>query len=252
MAAALNDRHLARVAWWGAVLAGTVVAASALLRLGTTLDAGGNARSTLAPALEGAARVAHRISAAAVGILAAAALVLAWRERPVRPRRGVPLAAIVAFTAVLAALGPYTPGYRFVGVTVANAVLGVALAGAFAWLAVQARDPERSPSGAHLLVAFAVLAEVALGTAASAAAMHGRFAFEPLHVALGPVVAALVLWAALRGGPWIGAVAVAQMALGAALAAMGAARGLSGPWLHAVLACLLAVALAGRTGAKRN
>jgi hypothetical protein len=153
--------------------------------------------------------------------------------------------AIVVATVVLAAIGRHTPGYRFLGVTVANATLGLLLAAAFAFLRAQVNDGARKGFGvAPLLVLVAVLAETALGTAASAEAMHGRLAFEPLHVALGPVVAALAVWAAIRYRGGIAAIAAAQLALGIALAALGASRGVPGEWLHAMLACALAIALA--------
>ena len=239
----MNDRLLAGIARWGAGLAFVVVAASALLRLGTSIDAGGNATSTLAPALESFARIAHRIAASAVGLLAVAAVSVALRERPVPCARRAPLVAIVAFTIVLAAIGRYTPGYRFLGVTVANAVLGVGLACAF--LLVRGKMEKPFPV-AGIVVLAAILSEIGLGTAASAAAMHGRLAFEPLHVALGPVVAALVAWIALRERGWIAALAVAQLALGMLLAAMGSSRGLPGEWMHAMLACALALAVAAR------
>lgn len=245
----MNDRLLASIARWGAALGFVVVAASALLRLGTSIDAGGNAASILAPALESFARIAHRIAASAVGLLAVAAVIVALRERPVPCARRAPLVAIVAFTLVLAAIGRYTPGYRFLGVTVANAVLGVGLACAF--LLLSARTETR-----RMLVVAAILFEIGLGTAASAAAMHGRLAFEPLHVALGPVVAAFVAWIGLRERGWIAALAVAQLALGMLLAAMGSSRGLPGQWLHAMLACALALAVVaqprGRIAAVRR
>jgi hypothetical protein len=251
MATALNDRRLARVAGWGAAFAVVVVAASALLRLGTRLDAGGNAVSMLAAALESLARLAHRVSASLVALVALAAVVLAIRARPVPCGRRAALAAIVLATVALAAIGRYTPGYRFVGVTVANATLGVLLAAAFAFLRAQANDGARKgPRVAPLLVLVAVLAETALGTAASAEAMHGRVAFEPLHLALGPVVAALAVWAAIRYRGGIAAIAVAQLGLGIALAALGASRGVPGEWLHAMLACALAIALASRAAAR--
>ena len=244
MDAALNDRRLARVAAVGAAFALVVVAASALLRLGTVLDAGGNPSSLLAPALQSAARLAHRVCASAVGLAALAAVLLVLRVRPVPCARRAPLAAAVLCTLMLAAIGPYTPGYRHVGVTVANAVLGIALAASLAALAAQASRPGSRARLATRLALLAVLIEAALGTAGSAAAMHGRLAFEPLHVALGPVVGAIVVVAALRGGRWIAGLALAQMGLGIVLAAMGASRGLPGQWLHAMLAALLAVALA--------
>lgn len=245
----MSGRALAAVARAGVAFAFVVVAASALLRLGTSIDPGGNAASTLAPALESSARLAHRIAASAVAILALAAVALALRERPVPCRRRAALAAIVVFTLVLATIGRHTPGYRFLAVTVANSVLGAALACAFAWLAVAGTQRARSMRIAYAGVVVAILAEIALGTAASAAAMHGRLAFEPVHVALGPVAAGLVAWIALRERRWIAALAVLQMVLGMALAALGSARGLPGEWLHAMLACALAVAVTLRAGA---
>lgn len=256
MDTAVASRRLALLGAWGAALTVVVVAASALLRLGTSLDAGGNAASTLPAALESAARIAHRISASAVGLVALAAAVVAWRGRPVGAERGAALAAVVVLTLFLAALGRYTPGYRFVGVTVANAVSGVALACAFAWLRAGARGADRAPRPAALAAALtllAVLAELGLGTAASASGMQGVMAFEPLHVGLGPVVGGMAAAVAARGyressrrgiRKGIVALALAQMALGSVLAAAGGARGIPAAWAHAMIACAMALALA--------
>lgn len=250
MAAALSGRGLGRVALAGVACSIVVVAASAFLRLGTRLDAGGNALSMLPPGLASSVRLAHRVCASAAGLAALAAVILALRARPVTPPRRLALAAVVGATAILAAIGPLTPGYRLVGVTVANATLGVALASAFAWLWADARGAHADGTQpAALLVVLALLAEIALGTAASAQAMQGRLAFEPLHVALGPVAAALAAWAAIRHGGWIAALAVVQMGLGMALAAMGASRGVASEWAHAMLACALCVVLAARGAA---
>jgi hypothetical protein len=93
-------------------------------------------------------------------------------------------------------------------------------------------------------------ADPPLGTAARAEAMHGRVAIEPVLLALGPVVAALAVWAAIRYRGGIAAIAVAQLGLGIALAALGASRGVPGEWLHAMLACALAIALASRAAAR--
>jgi hypothetical protein len=235
-----------------------VVAASALLRLGTTLDAGGNAASILPAALEAGVRIVHRVSASIVGILALAALVLAWRARPVPGERLAALVAIAALTLLLAGIGRYTPGYRFVPVTVLNSVAGVALACAFVWLRGEAlrrgAERDRVVALAAGLALLGLLAELKFGTAASASAMHGLpGAFEPLHVALGPVALGVAVFAAAlrqRGSPSrrlraaIAALAAAQMAFGMTLAAMGSARGMPAAWIHAMLGCAIAMALA--------
>jgi hypothetical protein len=257
MAEALTARRLAALAAGGVALTFVVVAASALLRLATTLDAGGNATSRLPATVEAIARLAHRISASGVGIVALAVLVVAFTSRPVPRARLAAIAVIVLLTAMLAAIGRYTPGYRFLPVTIANALGGIALACAFMGLRMQATRSAQTagrtavPVAATLALAV-VLVQAGVGTAASALAMHGVRTLEAWHVASGfAVVGIAVAVAAYRyrdgGGrvqrAWIFAIALAQMALGFVLAAADAQRGIPGAWVHAMLACALALAL---------
>lgn len=245
---ALSERTLDRLALAGAALTVVVVAASALLRLGTTLDAGGNVAAELPAMLRVPVRLAHRIAASGVAIVAVAAVIVALAGRVARAR-AAPLAAVVALTALLAIVGPLTPGHRFAAVTVANALGGVALACAFLWL--RGSPGARATSLAALAALAVLFAHAGLGTAASAASMHGEHALDAWHVAAGPAIAAIVVAAATQGrhaAParalrWtLVGFAVAQMALGMALLAAPAARPLA--WAHALGACAVALALA--------
>lgn len=257
MAEALTARRLAALGTAGTALTFVVVAASALLRLATALDAGGNAASRLPATVEAIARLAHRISASGAGIAALAVLVLAFASRPVPRARLAAVGAVVLLTAGLAAIGRYTPGYRFLAVTVGNALGGIALACAFLWLRMQATrgaplEGRSAVARAATLGLAVVLVQAGLGTAASALAMRGVRTLEPWHVASGFAVAGIaVAVAAYRyresgsraARAWILALVLAQMALGFALAAADAQRGIPGAWAHAMLACALALAL---------
>ena len=252
MDAALSARRLSRLGAWGIALTLVVVAASALLRLGTTLDAGGNVSAELSAGLQRWVRPAHRLAASGVAIVALLAVVVAFASRPVGARRFAVLAAIAGLTTLLAILGPLTPGYGLAAVTIANAVGGIALACAFAWLDERASPfPARTVSLVAMGALALVLAHGALGTAASAAAMHGERGLDPWHVASGPVVVAVATCAAGFGSRSLRApalrwtvfgAALAQMALGMMLAALPASRVAS--WSHAMGAFALALALA--------
>lgn len=256
MAEALTARRLALLAAWGAALSFVVVAASALLRLGTALDAGGNVSMRIPALLESGARLVHRASASGVGIVAFLAAIVAFTSRPVPRARLVAVVSILLLTAFLAALGRHTPGYRYIAVTLGNAVGGVALACAFVALRVQATPAggggDRSVSIAASLALALVLVQAGLGTAAGALRMHGSVALDPWHVSLGPAIAAIAVAAAAyhRRMPeagsiraWVFGLALAQMGLGILVAAADGGRGIPVAWAHAVLACALALAL---------
>ena len=255
MAEALTARRLALLATGGVALTFVVVAASALLRLATTLDAGGNATSRLPATVEAITRLAHRICASGVAIVALAVMVVAFASRPVPRARLAAIAVIVLLTAMLAAIGRYTPGYRFLPVTIANALGGIALACAFMWLRMQSTggadvEGRTAVSRGAMLALAVVLAQAGVGTAASALAMHGVRTLEPWHVASGFAVAGIaVAVAAYRyreagaARAWILALALGQMGIGFVLAAADAQRGIPGAWVHAMLACALALAL---------
>ena len=244
--------NLARVGLWGTVLTLAILAASALLRLATEVEAGA-AVSRLAPAIETAARIAHRISAMGVAILAALALVVSVRNRPLPAARVAAVAAIVVLTLMLATIGRYTAGYKVAAVTVANVVGGTALACAFWSLRELASAPSRAGPGAiHLLPVLALvvlLAQAALGAAASAAAMWGERAFGPLHFWMATffvVIAAVAAWRQRSRralGVALVVLSVLQLGFGFYVVAAGATRPLAFTLAHAVVGMALALLL---------
>jgi heme A synthase len=238
-------RTLAASALWGAMLTVVILAMSVLLRLGTQLEAG-EGISTLPPGVETWARVAHRVAAMGVGILAALAFVAVWRgESPPRPSMRA-AAVVVALTALLAAIGRYTPGYRVDLVTVLNVAGGVALAAAFWALRPRGGAP---PDPVALAALVLLLALAALGAAADVVAMRGARAFGPLHLWIAAIFACLALWAAWRQRKrrFVAAataiLTASQFALGFALLASRELRPLALGWLHAMIACALALLL---------
>ena len=251
-----EDRLRARLALagaWGAGLTVAIIAASALLRL-TAVPQGGEMVASLAPAVEQSARIAHRFAAMGVGLLAALALVMAARVRPVPTERAVAAIAIVVLTLLLAMIGRYTPGYRHAWVTVANVAAGTGLACAFWWLREQGvRSARPAPGIARTLAALALgllFAQSALGAAASAYAMHGERAYGPLHLWVATLFVATAAAAAWHGRRRTGAavavisLAMFQFTMGLALVAAGAARPLALTLSHALVACALGLLLA--------
>lgn len=249
-----SSRWLQPIGAFGAVLALLILGASVFLRLATVLDPGDRAISTLAPAVEQAARLLHRLSASGVAVLALGALVLSWRCR----RQATPLLRIVlwivASTVVLAVIGPLTTGYRHGAVTVANVTCGMVLLMAFWWLreyvAVvgRARMPVDGFARAAL-IAFVV--HVGTGAAASAWEMHGIRWPGFLH--LGSLVLCIILVGSMgmaaRGHPatarWRAALAGlmgAQLVVGYVLM-WQAPHPFWLSFLHAMLAPLLAITL---------
>jgi hypothetical protein len=229
---------------WGAALTVVILAMSVLLRLGTRLEAG-EAVSMLPAAMEQAARIAHRLAAMGVGLLAVGALVQLATQRPVAPGRRNAVAVIVALTLLLASIGRHTPGYRIDAVTVANVTGGIALAAAFAALrAVSGLTVSVDRVAAAALALLLVLA--GLGAAADAAALRGEQAFGPAHlwVATLFIVSALVAaWhqrERVRVATAVAALAGVQFVLGFFLVDQ---RPLALAWTHAMVACALALLL---------
>ena len=249
------EHRLRLIGTWGAILTLAVVAASALLRLATSLDAAGSAASILPPAIESLARLAHRASATGVAILALLAAYVVATSRPVARGRICAVAAVVLLTLFLAAIGRYTTGYRHASVTVGNVTSGIALACAFWWLRVKstaAPVPARREGVLLAMLALAaVLAQSGLGAAASAGAMRGERMLEPFHVFGGLAILGLAVGCAARrpgNGARAPAVAIAcvaalQLAIGLFLAGTGHARPIAAEWAHAMLSGALALAL---------
>ena len=245
------QRRLRLIGTWGAILTLAILLASALLRLATGIEAG-EAHSLLPPAVEIGARIAHRLSAMGIAILAALALVATLRNPPAPASRVTAVATIMALTLVLALIGRYTPGYRVTAVTVINVTGGTALACAFWWLREIAMTPATDPGrGLPIVPALALillLAQSALGAAASAAAMWGAPASMPLHpgaAILFLIVAVAASWRRReRRAPAlaIAALAALQLGLGAYLGWTDA-RPLAFTLAHAAIASLFALPL---------
>jgi hypothetical protein len=236
-------RALSAAGLWGAALTIVILAMSVLLRLGTQIE-DGRAVSTLPADLEMWARIAHRIAAMAVALVAALAVVAAARERGALRANVRALACVVGLTLLLAIIGQYTPGYRFDLVTVANVMGGIALTAAF-W----ALRPRAGESDACAWMALAVLlALAALGAGVDAAAMRGERAFGPMHLwaaALFTVLALTAAWRQRARRALAAATVIAtlsQAALGLALVGMQG-RPIAAAWTHAILACVLALLL---------
>lgn len=245
------QRRLRLVGTWGAILTLAILLASALLRLATGIEAG-EARSLLPPAIEIGARIAHRLSAMGVAILAALAVVATLRDRPAPPSRVLAVAAIVALTLVLASIGRYTPGYRMAAVTVLNVTGGTALVCAFWWLREISMTPStHSAGGSPIVPALALvllLTQSALGAAASAAAMWGAPASAPLHLGMAILFVIVAVAASWRERERL-ALALAVVALSALELVLGLYLGSTGErplaftLAHAAIACVLALFL---------
>jgi heme A synthase len=239
-------RLLSSAALWGALLTAVILAMSVLLRLGTQLEAG-EAVSTLPAAVEQWARLAHRVAAMAVGILAALALVAVVRDRPLARERIAAVACVVLLTLLLAVIGRYTPGYRLDLVTMLNVVGGTALAAAFWWLRAPREERGAEPVAFVALALLLVLA--ALGAAADAAAMRGQRILGPLHLWVAGIFVVLALVAAWRQrhrralAAAVATLTVVQFVLGFALVAAPVARPIAPAWIHAMIALTLALLL---------
>jgi heme A synthase len=234
----------------GALFAFAILAASALLRLTSVVDASG-VHSTLTPAVEHAVRMVHRISASGVGLLTVIAVGLGWVLRNAVPRLAGPVLGLVAATVGLALIGPWTPGYRYSAVTIANVLGGTVLLGAYWWLRVTlaASAPlERArlqPLQRSMLAMLVV--QVSLGAATSALAMRGSHGMAYLHAGVAIVTSMLmgsVLWQRRGDARMERVVVVMAGALGLQLVLGLVSLGFDGGlvalrFVHAMLSALL-------------
>lgn len=236
----------------GSVLALAILGTSIFLRLTTAVGEGGVLASTLPQAVEGAARMVHRLSASGVGLLALLATVLCWR-RPAVAVAIRPVVGVVAATVVLALIGPLTPGYRFAAVTVANVVGGTVLLASFWWLreSLATAHTRRAPGHPMLFTTFLVFfLHVGLGAAASALEMRNIHWVAFLHVGTAMLTSMLVgsiLWDRRKHQPLaklagaLAALLAAQLVLGLLLLWVGGRS----PGLGLVHAMLSPLLLAG-------
>ncbi len=188
--------------WIGAVgtlLAATVLVASMTLRLETSFALDGAAISSLAPGVERAIRLVHRLAASSVALLALAAAVICWIWRAFSRPVWMPVAWIGFSTLMLSVIGPMTPGYRLPLVTVANVSMGMLLLMAFWWLRETAYRPSHSRAvvgGFERAAMVAFVLHAATGAAASAALAQGGRLPVLLHLLT------LTVWLVLAGSVW--------------------------------------------------
>jgi hypothetical protein len=246
-----DDRVLSATAAGSAALVFVVVAASAWLRL---------AAAPCPPAgcdgfgLADAVRLAHRVAAMGVTVLALVIVALAWKA-PARWGRRVSAAVLLVLVAALAVIGRRSAGTPAPEVMLANLLGGLTLLAFAVALAVAFRSPPGRValpcSAAALLFAASAVTGGLLATAppadsASLALAHRAFSWTTL--------AAWGLLAA-GSGPPSGARFVTRLA--AALIAVEVLLALSLPagplarWLHnlmtsAALCCVIAATLASR------
>jgi heme A synthase len=245
-----NALHvLARCGEIGAVLVAVVLSASVALRLTAVAGPDGAMVPSLPEAVEAGVRLAHRIAAMGVTVLALLVAWVAWSRRAIDMRGLAPAVTIVLLTVLLALLGRWTAGYRHPEVTVGNVAGGVALVGAFWALREAVRGAARRlasvPAALARFAALAVIAQAGLGAATSAL----RSSIEllgPVHVATALLVAAQVAiaaWPQRRAGNAAGpaqlllGLTALQLALGALSLAPERATLLV--WLHTMVAAVM-------------
>ncbi len=198
---ASSERTLRIVGALGALLALVILGASILLRLTSVMGADDVVRSSLTADSETWLRLAHRLAAAGVGVLALLASGLGWMRRNSIPRAVTPIFWLVGATVLLAVVGPLTPGYRYSMVTVTNVVTGTVLLAACWWLRetlTSSCAQRHSLSDPMLRLTFWILAvHVGLGAAASALEMRGTHWMALVHsgsAMLTTLMVASVLW----------------------------------------------------------
>ncbi len=260
------SRWLQAIGTVGAVLALVILGASMLLRLTTIFGVEGQPISTLPISAENAIRLAHRLAAAAVGLLALCLAIIGWTRRPLPSPLLTPITWIVLSTVMLAIIGPLTPGYRLTTVTVANVVGGMVLLMAFWSLRESAVTKRLNGNPVEPLLSLAILvflAHIATGAAASAFEMHNVRWLVFVHIGTAMLATMFIgasLWDRRHDasvGCWIATTAglmTLQVALGCALMWIGT-RPTWLAYVHGMLSPLLAitlVSLANRSSPSRR
>lgn len=206
----------------------------------------GQAVATTPPGVT-AARMAHRVVASMVLVLA---LTLTWttlRPRPLLRREAALAAAILALTLGLAVLGVFTPGARAPAVMLGNLLGGFLTFALCARLAAPQEPGRAGLGGWAIAAALAVVLQAALGALVSRAhALPGpdSTSLQALHdtgaailLPLLALLAALAGWRGRRRGAIVLALLVLLQAALALLAGPGAPS-LAAVLLHNALAAL--------------
>jgi len=252
------ERTLARTAGFGAGLVFVVVASSAWLRLATG-DAGCPPGGCEAFALADAVRLAHRVAAMGVAVVALLVLLLSWRA-PARPVRRVASVAILVLVGALSVVGRASAGNPPAGVVLANLAGGLALLALVTAVACDAHARALGVGGRLARAPLAVVVLLALSIAAGAALSAGVVALTPQAAAAHRITGwfALLVAAFLATSPSTPPAARGPMRLATGAFALSVVIALAGPgtelarWLHNVLsaaALVLSIAACARARA---
>lgn len=235
------DRTLARTAGIGTALVFVVVASSAWLRLAAG-DAGCPPGGCEAFSLADGVRLAHRVAAMAVAVIALLVVALAWRI-PARPGLRVAAIAMLALVGALAVVGRASAGSPASPVVLANLLGGLVLLALAAAVASDAWARSVGVRGPLARSPFVVLALLAIAVAAGAALSSGAIAATPgaaaLHRIAGWVAMLAAVFLATSGATPPPARGPLRLAAGAF--ALSVVVALAGPgtdlsrWLHNVL-----------------
>ncbi|MDH5263989.1 MAG: hypothetical protein OEX21_04450 [Betaproteobacteria bacterium] len=203
-----------------------------------------------------AVRIAHRVAAMGVTVLALVIAALAWKA-PARADRRVASVLLLVLVAALALVGRRSAGSAPPAVLVANLLGGLALLAFTAGLAATARQPRaRVPPGIALASAL-FAAAAATGGVLSAAAPADPAALAFAHRALAWATLAAWSLAAVRPPAAPGTRLVAALVAGQALLAIALPGEPIARWLHNLLtaaaACAVVfAALASRSAPSRD
>jgi len=252
---ARDDRALAASAAACAALVFVVVASSAWLRLAAApCPAGGCTGFGLSDAV----RLAHRVAAMGVTVLALLIAAVAWKA-PARPGRRVAAAAVLVLVAVLAVIGRRSAGAAPPAVMLANLLGGLTLLALSAGLAVAALAPRGRLATPFVAASALVALATVTGGVLAAAPPSDPSSLALVHRAL--AWASLAGWSllAFSASPPPGARLAARLAAALIAAQVLAVVAASGwplaRWLHnllssAALCAAVAAALSSR-GAPR-
>ncbi len=228
-----------------------VIASSAWLRLspaGLPCPPGGCEGFTLADAV----RIAHRVAAMGVSVLALIIAALAWKAPAAWGRRWAAV-AIIALVAVLAIVGRQSSGTVLPAVTLTNLLGGLALLALTAGLAAAARSPAGRTDAATGAATALLAAAIVTGALASALPALDAAATGLVHQVLS--WAACVAWGVLairvRGTIPSRAPAMLTAALLAGLALL-AVTWPQARWLHNFLTAAALVAAIAAAAASRG
>lgn len=252
-----GDRNLRAYGAACAALVFVVVAASAWLRLAAAPCPPGGCESFV---LADAVRLAHRVAAMGVTIVALVIAAIAWKAPARWGRRGAAL-AILALVVALALVGRGSAGSPPPAVVLANVLGGFTLLAACVGLAAAARVPNGRPSLALAAASALLLAAIATGGVLSAMPPADPTALGLVHKAASwASVAAWILLAtgtSLAPGARFTARLTAALLAAQVLLALAAAGWPAARWMHNLLsAAALCSAFAGAwapaTGARRG